>query len=179
MIDRRHIGTEFAPFTVDVERGRLRFFAKATGQTDPVYSDDAAALAAGHPALPVPPTFLFCLEMDSPNPAAIRELLGLDYSRILHGEQGFTFHRLAHAGDRLTFRQRITDIYDKKGGALEFIVRLTEVDNQRGERVAELRAVTVYRNPVPAAGAAADAAAASAAATTTTSTTTATPAAQP
>ena len=151
MIDRRHIGTALPPFTVDVERGRLRFFAQATGQTDPVYRDDAAARAAGHPGLPVPPTYLFCLEMDGPNPAAIRELLGLDYRRLLHGEQGFSFHRLAFAGDRLTFRQRIEDIYDKKGGALEFIVRRTEVTNQRGEPVAELRTVTVYRNPVPSA----------------------------
>ena len=149
MIDRRHIGTEFQPFTVDVERGRLRFFAKATGQTDPVYTDDEAARAAGHPGLPVPPTFLFCLEMEGPNPAAIREALGLDLGRILHGEQGFSFHRLAHAGDRLTFRQRIADIYDKKGGALEFIVRKTEVSNSLGEAVAELRCVTVYRNPKP------------------------------
>lgn len=149
MIERRHIGTELPPFTVDVERGRLRFFAKATGQTDPVYSDDAAARAAGHPALPVPPTFLFCLEMESPSPAAIRELLGLDYRRILHGEQGFTFHRMAFAGEQLTFQQRIEDIYDKKGGALEFIVRKTAVSNGRGEAVAELRCVTVYRNPTP------------------------------
>ena len=139
MIDRRHIGTALPPFTVDVERGRLRFFAQATGQTDPVYRDDAAARAAGHPGLPVPPTYLFCLEMDGPNPAAIRELLGLDYRRLLHGEQGFSFHRLAFAGDRLTFRQRIEDIYDKKGGALEFIVRCTEVTNQRGDLVAVFR----------------------------------------
>lgn len=149
MIDRRHIGTELPPFTVDVERGRLRFFAKATGQDDPVYSDDEAARAAGFPALPVPPTFLFCLEMDAPNPGAIRELLGLDYRRILHGEQGYAFHRMAFAGERLTFRQRIEDIYDKKGGALEFIVRKTAVSDAQGEPVAELRAVTVYRNPAP------------------------------
>jgi acyl dehydratase len=149
MIDRKHIGTELPPYTVEVERGRLRFFAQATGQTDPVYSDDAAALAAGHPALPVPPTFLFCLEMESPKPGALRELLGLDYSRILHGEQGFTFHRTAYAGERLTFRQRIEDIYDKKGGALEFIVRKTEVSDAQGQPVAELRCVTVYRSPKP------------------------------
>ena len=149
MIDRRHIGTELPPFTVEVERGRLRFFAKATGQTDPVYLDEAAARAAGHRDLPVPPSFFFCLEMDAPNPGLLRERLGLDIARILHGEQGFTFHRLAHAGDRLTFRQRIDDIYDKKGGALEFIVRSTQVSNERGEPVAELRAVTVYRNPTP------------------------------
>jgi acyl dehydratase len=146
MIDRRHIGHTLAPFSVEVEKGRLRFFAKATGQADPVYTDEAAARAAGHPGLPVPPTFFFCLEMESPNPAAIRELLGMDYRTLLHGEQGFTYHRMAYAGDTLTFGQRIDDIYDRKGGALEFVVRKTRVTNQRDELVAELRCVTVQRN---------------------------------
>jgi acyl dehydratase len=146
MIDKRFIGHVLPAYSVPVEAGRLRFFAKATGQTDPIYSDEAAARAAGHPALPVPLTFLFCLEMDSPNPAAVRDLLGLDYRSLLHGEQSFRYYALAHAGDTLTFRQRIEDIYDKKGGALEFVVRLTEVTNQRGERVADLRCVTVVRH---------------------------------
>lgn len=147
MIDRQYIGHTLAPFTVPVEAGRLRFFAKAIGETDPVYSNEAAARAAGHPGLPVPPTFLFCLEMEGPNPAAIRELLGLDYRRLLHGEQSFTYRAPAHAGDTLRFEQRIEDIYDKKGGALEFVVRLTTVDNQHGTRIAEMRSVTVQRNP--------------------------------
>ncbi|HEV8689308.1 MAG TPA: MaoC family dehydratase N-terminal domain-containing protein [Ideonella sp.] len=146
MIDRRYIGRTLAPFSVPVEAGRLRFFAKATGQADPVYTDPAAARDAGHRDLPVPPTFLFCLEMDGPNPAAIRELLGLDYRRLLHGEQQFTYHAMAHAGDVLTFEQRIEDIYDKKGGALEFVVRRTRVSNQHGAQVAELRSLTVMRN---------------------------------
>ena len=146
MLDRQHIGHMLAPFSTEVEKGRLRLFAKATGQTDPVYTDEAAARAAGHPALPVPPTFFFCLEMEAPNPAAIRELLGMDYRRILHGEQGFSYHAMAYAGDTLTFAQRIEDIYAKKNGALEFVVRKTRVTNQRGEPVADMRCTTVYRN---------------------------------
>ena len=146
MIDRQYIGHTMPKFSATVEKGRLRFFAKAIGQTEPVYTDEAAAQAAGHPGLPVPPTFFFCLEMESPDPAAIRKLLGLDYRRVLHGEQGFTYHRMAYAGDVLTFEQRIEDIYDKKGGALEFVVRQTRVSNQRGEHVADLRSVTVQRN---------------------------------
>ncbi|HSV81421.1 MAG TPA: MaoC family dehydratase N-terminal domain-containing protein [Ramlibacter sp.] len=146
MLARAYIGHMLPPFQVEVEQGRLRLFAKATGQADPVYIDEEAARAAGHPSLPVPPTFLFCLEMDSPNPAAIRELLGMDYRSLLHGEQGFTYHRMAYAGDTLTYRQQIADIYDKKGGALEFVVRKTAVTNQRDELVAELRCVTVVRN---------------------------------
>ncbi|TCP15025.1 MaoC family dehydratase N-terminal domain-containing protein [Simplicispira metamorpha] len=146
MIDKRFIGHVMPTFSAVVEAGRLRFFAKAAGQTDPLYSDEAAARAAGHPGLPVPPTFLFCLEMESPDPAAIRNLLGMDYRSLLHGEQGFTYHAMAYAGDTLTFEQRIEDIYDKKGGALEFVVRTTRVTNQHQQLVAELRCVTVIRN---------------------------------
>lgn len=146
MIDKRYIGHELPRYTVDVEKGRLRFFAKSIGETDPIYSDEAAAREAGHRALPVPPTFLFCLEMDAPNPAAVRELLGIDLGKVLHGEQSFTYHAMAYAGDRLSFEQRISDIYDKKGGALEFVVRDTKVTNQDGRLVAELRGVTVVRN---------------------------------
>jgi len=146
MLDTRHIGATLPAFTTTVDAGRLRFFAKATGQDDPVYTDDDAARAAGHRGLPVPPTFFFCLEMDSPRPAAMRELLGIDIGRVLHGEQGFTYHAMACAGDVLRFEPRITDIYAKKGGALEFVVRETRVSDIAGNLVAEMRAVTVVRN---------------------------------
>lgn len=147
MIDPRHIGHVFEPFEVAVEAGRLKFFAKATGQKDPIYSDAAAARAAGHPHLPVPPTFFMCLESESPSARAMIELLGIDYRYVLHGEQHFTYHRMAHAGDVLRYQQRVADIYTKKGGALDIAVRESTVHNQHGELVAELRGVTVVRLP--------------------------------
>lgn len=145
-LDTQYIGHRLAPFSVEVETGRLKLFAKAIGQTDPVYRDEAAACAAGHPGLPVPPTFLFCLEMEAPNPGALRDLLQIDIARVLHGEQRFAYHAMAYAGDTLHFEQRIADIYTKKGGALEFVVRETRVTNQRGEHVADLVGTTVVRN---------------------------------
>ena len=151
MIDTRFIGHELDAFEVAVEAGRLRLFSKATHQPDPVYFDEKAARAAGHPALPVPLSFLFCLEMDGPNPSAMRDLLGLDFRSLLHGEQGFIYHRMAYAGDVLRFEPRIDNIYAKKGGALEFIERSTRVTNQRGEAVAELKFVLVVRHPKGAA----------------------------
>ncbi|MGW6460096.1 MaoC family dehydratase N-terminal domain-containing protein [Streptomyces sp. NPDC055078] len=141
------IGTELPPLTVDVERGRLRFFAQAIGETDPVYADLDSAKAAGHRDLPVPPTFVFCLEMERPaEEPSLVDLLGIDIRRVLHGEQGFTYHAPAYAGDRLTFTTRITDVYSKKGGALEFVVRATEVTRD-GEPVARLTSSLVVRNP--------------------------------
>jgi acyl dehydratase len=146
-LDKAYIGHRFAPFTAQVERGRLHFFAQAIGETDPVYLDEAAARAAGHPGLPVPPTFLFCLEMmDAPHPGAVRALLGMDITKVLHGEQRFTYHAMAYAGDTLTYEQRIADIYDKKGGALEFVLRASRVTNQHGVHVADLQGLTVVRH---------------------------------
>jgi acyl dehydratase len=146
MIDRKYIGHSMPVFSARVDASRLRFFAKAIGQTDAIYIDEKAAQAAGHPSLPIPPTFLLCMEAESPDPAALRNLLGIDYKRLLHGEQGFTYHRMSYAGDWLSFEQSIEDIYDKKAGALEFVVRKTRVTNHRDQHVADLRSVLVIRN---------------------------------
>ena len=145
MIDKKHIGTRFPLHKGTAEAGQLRFFAKATGETNPVYFDEAAAQAAGHPGLPVPPTFLFSMELSRP-PSRWREDMGIELARVLHGEQSFTYHRMAFAGDTLSFDCHISDIYDKKGGALDFLTRQTRVTNQRGEHVADLRSVLVQRN---------------------------------
>lgn len=146
MLDRIFIGYQSPPFTADVERGRLRFFAKAIGETDPLYSEEAAARAAGHPDLPVPPTFLFCLEMDRPDPYGWFDALGIPLPKVLHGEQAFRYHRLAHAGDRLRFESTVVDIYDKKGGLLEFVVQDNAITNQRDELVATFRRTLVIRH---------------------------------
>lgn len=147
MVDRSAIGLTMEPFTVTAEAGRLRFFARAIGETDPVFVDETAARAAGHPGLPLPPTFLFSMELDGPEPFAFFHRLGIDFARLLHGEQSFTHHRVAHAGEPLTFTARVADVYDKKAGALTFVVRETKVTDAAGEPVADLATVLVIRNP--------------------------------
>lgn len=151
MIDRdRHVGTVSEPRIVDIEKGFLKFFAKATGETDPTYFDEEAARAAGHRAIPVPPTYFFSLHMGAPAKRGdvfdLENGLGVDMQRVLHGEQGFTYHRLVYAGDRLTITTTTSDIYVKKGGALEFVVQDTRYENDKGELCAEARQVTVVRN---------------------------------
>lgn len=146
MIDKKWLGYELPVSTLTLERGRLRAFAKAIGETDPVYVDVDAARAAGYPDLPAPPTFLFAAEQDSGTQMAMIQEMGVPLRSILHGEQGFTYHRPVCAGDTVSVRSRVSDIYDRKGGALEFVVTLSEVRNQGGELVAELRAVIVCRH---------------------------------
>lgn len=146
MIDRSWIGHKLPPSLLSLERGRLAFFAKSIGETDAIYFDVDAARNAGHPDLPVPPTFLFAAELDSNAQRAFLEKAGVDFSRVLHGEQGFTYHAMLYAGDEVTVASTITDIYDKKGGALEFVIRTAKVSNRAGDHVADLRTVLVVRN---------------------------------
>ena len=145
MIDKHWIGHRLGASVLPLERSRLKFFAKAIGETDPIYTDEAAARAAGYTDLPAPPTFLFAAELDSGATDRLLADLGVPIANILHGEQGFTYHRPACAGDVVTVESTIADLYDKKGGALEFIVRTSRAVNQRDELVAEMRTVIVVR----------------------------------
>jgi acyl dehydratase len=146
MIDKKWIGHELPTSELTLERGRLRAFARAIGETDPVYTDLQAARAAGYADLPAAPTFLFATELDSGTSTELIAQLGIPLSKLLHGEQGFSYHRPACAGDTITVRSTLTDVYDRKGGALEFVVKTSQAHNQRGELVAELRAVLVCRH---------------------------------
>lgn len=147
MVDRSAIGRDLTTVRANVEPGRLRYFFDAVGERNPVYRDAAVARAAGYGAIPIPPTYLFCLEMmDAEKPFEFFDLLHVDIARVLHGEQCFTYHAPAVVGDTLTFRSRVSDVVDKKGGALTIVDVATTVTNQRGERVAEAVRTIVIRN---------------------------------
>jgi acyl dehydratase len=147
-IDRdRALRSSIAPMLFEVERGQLRFFAETIGLTDAIYFDVEAAKLRGHRDLPVPPTFLSnSLELALPNPLGWLADLGGDLTKTTHAEQGFRYHAMAYAGDSLVFHRRIVDVYTKKSGALEFVVKQTDV--KRGdETLAAIRFVIVLRHP--------------------------------
>ena len=146
MIDKKWIGHELPASVLHLERSRLQFFAKAIGETDPIYSDAAAARDAGYPDLPAPPTFLFAAELDSGAIDNLLQGMQVPIAKLLHGEQNFTYHRSACVGDTVTVRSIVSDIYDKKKGALEFIVKTSRATNQKDEVVAELRTVLICRH---------------------------------
>ena len=148
MLDRQHIGRSLPSVTRRVEEGRLRFFLDVIGDREAAF----AAPAHGRP-LRVPPTYLFCLQMmDDPEPVRWLTDLGVNLMHILHGQQRFDYHAPAFAGDTLTFDASIADIYDKKGGALQFIVKKTQVRNQASAHIATLSSTVVYRDPAAASG---------------------------
>ena len=146
MIDRKFIGMESEDRFVDVEKGQLRLFAKATAEANPIFFDEEEAKKAGYTALPAPPTFAFCLASLAPPKTLSPRGMGIPIEKLLHGEQQFTYHRQIFAGDRIRLKTRVVDIYDKKNGALEFVVFETTSHNQAGELCVSARTVTVVRN---------------------------------
>lgn len=145
-IDRKWIGRESEERVVDVEKGRLQLFAMATGDANSIYTDEAAAKAAGHPAIPAPPTWVFSLGLIAPaRETNISEIID-NLGAVLHGEQDFQYHRMIYAGDVIRLKTKIVDIYDKKGGKLEFIVQDTTAHNQDDELCVTSRTVIVVRN---------------------------------
>lgn len=146
MIDKKWIGYTLPTSRLLIERSRLKFFAKAIGETNPIYTDEVEAKKAGYKDLPAPATFLFAAELDSGATDQLLADLGVPIANILHGEQSFTYHHPVCVGDSISVNSRIDDIYDKKNGSLEFIVKSSSAINQNGKLVAEMRTVLVCRN---------------------------------
>ena len=83
MIDTKWIGYRFPTMRWEVEKGRLRFFAKAIGETRPEYVDEEAARAKGYRSLLAPPTLLFSGPLDHDSVPKLIALLGIDLNNIL------------------------------------------------------------------------------------------------
>jgi acyl dehydratase len=141
-----YIGKEYPSFTVEVEKGRLGFFARSIGDDNPVYQDEAVAKAAGFRSIPAPLTFPFSIMMDAGQGTIVLEDMDIDITKSVHGEQIFEYHSDICAGDVITGRQKILDMFEKKGGALQFIVTEIRLENQHGKHVCDFRTVIVVRN---------------------------------
>ena len=146
MLDKSKIGHEFKPVNTLVELGKLRFFAKATGETKPLYSNTEAAQAAGYSGVPIPPTYLFSLDLDSDELLPVVSVLGLDIGRVLHGTQEFEYFAPICVGDQILVTSKIKDIFDKKNGALDFVVLENSYTNQQGVLAAKATCTLVQRN---------------------------------
>jgi acyl dehydratase len=140
-------GKEYPPYTVTIERGRIKDFARAIGDPNPFYLDDRIGAASEFGDVIAPPTFPITFRDEQADTGSFLKELGTDISRILHGEQEFELHRPLRPGETLLCRPRIADIYEKSGksGAMAFVVRETAVTDRNGELVATLRGVTVVR----------------------------------
>ncbi len=140
-------GKEYAPFTITVERGKIKEFARAIGDLSPFYLDDAVGRASEWGDIIAPPTFPVTFRDEHVDTGSMLRDLGVDISRILHGEQEFEHFKPIRPGETYLCRSRITDIYEKTGrsGPMAFVVREMAVTDGDNEIVCRVSHITVVR----------------------------------
>ncbi|MGH3342928.1 MAG: FAS1-like dehydratase domain-containing protein [Carbonactinosporaceae bacterium] len=143
-LDTSFIGRSYPPSPpYEVGREKIRDFAEAIGDPNPAYRDPEAARRLGHPDVIAPPTFPIVITMRSAAQAVLDPDLGLDYSRVVHGEQRFVYSRPVRAGDRLVAVVHIDSIRAAAGN--DIMTTRSEVSTEEGEHVVTAYSTLVAR----------------------------------
>jgi acyl dehydratase len=145
-LDQSFVGRSYPPTApYAVGREKIREFATAIGDANPAYLDVEAARALGHPDLIAPPTFAIVLTLPAGHQVALDPALGLDYTRVVHGEQRFAYTRPIYAGDELTVVVTVDKI--RSVGGNDIITTRGEIATTAGEPVATAHSTLVSRGP--------------------------------
>lgn len=148
-LDQSFVGRSYPPTDpYEVGREKIREFAVAVGDANPVYTDPEAAKAFGHPDVIAPPTFVFAITFAAAGLVVDDPQLGLDYSRVVHGDQKFAYTRPVRAGDRLAVTSTIESIKSLAGN--DVVTIRGEVHDESGEHVVTAWTKLVSRAPEPA-----------------------------
>lgn len=143
-LDRALVGRSYPPSAVyEVGRAKIAEFATAVGADDPVHRDPEAARAAGHPDVIAPPTFAIVVSLEAAFIVLSDDEVGLDYSRVVHGDQKFTHHRPIRAGDRLVATTTIDAVRSAAGNDL--LTTRVELATEDGEQVCTATSMLVAR----------------------------------
>jgi acyl dehydratase len=143
-LDASYVGRTYPPTPpYQVGREKIREFARAIGATDGAHLDPAAARALGYADVVAPPTFPVVLATEA-NEQVVRDpALGVDYSRVVHGDQRFRYTRPVVAGDELTAVTTIEEIMSKAGH--DFLTTRHDVTTLAGEPVVSIWCKLVIR----------------------------------
>jgi len=127
------VGTVFAPVSYAVGREKIREYAAAVGETDPLHYDLEVARGAGHADLVAPPMFAVVYTAPAIGPAFLDPAVGMDFARMVHGGQEFVWGPLVIAGDEIVTEVELTSVSER--GGMGFYVFESRSDNGQGERV--------------------------------------------
>jgi acyl dehydratase len=141
-LNRDFIGREFPPSEpYEVSRVKIKEFADAIGDPNPLYRDQEAAKAAGYPDVIAPPTFPIVISLTG---GALNEPeLGLDFTMVVHGEQRFEYTRPVRAGDVLVTESSVSNI--RSIGRNERLDIQTVIKTVEGEHVCTSHNVLIER----------------------------------
>jgi acyl dehydratase len=126
-----------------VGREKVREYAYATGETNPLHLDPEAARTAGYADVVAPPMFAAVYCGPAIGPAILDPAVGIDFSRMVHGAQEFEWGPVVVAGDEITTTAELEDKAER--GGLSFFVFRTVSTNDRGETVCEGRWTNIVR----------------------------------
>jgi acyl dehydratase len=143
-LDPSYAGRSFpATSPYQVGREKIREFATAIGAADAAYHDPAAARALGYRDLVAPPTFPMVLTWRANRQLIDDPGLGLDFSRVVHGDQRFAYTRPVVAGDELVCVNTVEEITSRGGHG--FLTTRTDVRTLAGEPVVSVWSKLVVR----------------------------------
>ena len=143
-VDPSFVGRTYPPSEpYRVSREKIREFADAIGDPNPAYRSVEAARALGHADVVAPPTFAIVLTLKAGEAFLFDPAAGVDYSRVVHGDQRFVHERPLVAGDEITAALTVDTI--RSAGGNEIIGNSTEVRTTDGELVATAYATIVVR----------------------------------
>ena len=147
MLDSSLINKNYPAVVFPVTKREIKSFSEATGQTDPLYSNENISKKR-RPSLLAPVTFLTVIDHKQKKPYQYIIDLGMDLGRILHAGQKYMYHHPIYSGDVITKRGKIRNIYEKNNGDLQFVEFKSYYTNQRDIMVAESLAIIAYRNNI-------------------------------
>ncbi len=127
------VGKSYPPTLYAVGREKVREYARAVGESDPLYLDVDAARAAGHADVVAPPMFAVVYAMPAVAQGMFDPEVGIDFSRLVHAGQAFEWGPLVVAGDEISTTVSVKDVSERRGSG--FYVFETVSSNQRGETV--------------------------------------------
>jgi acyl dehydratase len=127
------VGKTYPPIVYAVGREKIREYAHAVGETNPVYLDPAAAQAAGYADVVAPPMFAVVYSAPAMGPAILDPEVGINFATMVHGGQEFVWGPPVVAGDEITTTVTVKDITER--GGMGFYVFESTSTNQRGETV--------------------------------------------
>ncbi len=132
-LNTQAIGKTYEPFVYAVGREKVREYAAAVGETNPLYFDVDEARAAGYVDVVAPPMFAVVYAGRAIAPAIFDPDVGLNFAMMVHGGQEFRWGPVVVAGDEITTTTEVKDIADR--GGMGFYVFESVSKNERGETV--------------------------------------------
>lgn len=127
------VGKRYEPVTYAVGREKIREYASAVGETNPLFFDVDAARAAGYADVVAPPMFAVVYAGRSITPALFDPEVGIDFGHMLHAGQEFEWGSPVVAGDEITTTTTVVEIEER--GGMGFYVFRTDSLNGRDETV--------------------------------------------